>query len=92
MIDARLIASDDLSPAPGRVIRLDERTARALAVGIGGVVELMNPQGAPLRAWVVGLLPGDGRRGQIAPTALPMLALAHVDDVEVRAVHSGVLP
>ena len=70
---------------------MDETTARALGVGTGGVVELVNPRGAPLRAWVVGLLPGNGRRAQIAPAALRMLVLTDAAEVEVRAVHSGTL-
>jgi hypothetical protein len=70
---------------------VDETTARALGVGVGGVVELVNPRGAPLRAWVVALLPGNGRRAEIAEAALRMLALADGAEVEVRAVHSGIL-
>ena len=57
----------------------------------GGVVELVNPRGAPLRAWVVGLLPGDGHRGEIAAEALRMLAVADGAEMEIRAVHSGTL-
>jgi N-methylhydantoinase B len=87
----RLSAAADVEAARGRSIRVDETTARALGVGTGGVVELVNPRGAPLRAWVVGLLPGNGRRGEIAPAALRMLALADGAEVEVRAVHSGAL-
>jgi hypothetical protein len=51
----------------------------------------VNPRGAPLRAWVVALLPGNGRRAEIAEAALRMLALADGAEVEVRAVHSGIL-
>jgi hypothetical protein len=54
-------------------------------------VELVNPRGAPLRAWVVGLLPGNGRHAEIAPAALRMLALAAGTEVEIRIVHSGAL-
>jgi hypothetical protein len=60
-------------------------------VRVGGVVELVNPRGAPLRAWVVGLLSGNGRRAEVEPAALPMLGLAAGSEVEVRAVHSGAL-
>ena len=83
--------SDDVEGERGRAIRVDETTARALGVGMGGVVELVNPHGAPLRAWIIGLLPGNGRRAEIAPAALRMLALARGTEVEVRAVHSGAL-
>jgi hypothetical protein len=84
-----LRAAADVESARGRAIRVDEASARALGVGTGAVVELVNPRGAPLRAWVVGLLPGNGRRAEIAPEALGMLALTDGAEVEVRAVHSG---
>ncbi len=87
----RLGAAAGVETARGRAIRVDETTARALGVGLGGVVELVNPHGAPLRAWVVALLPDNGRRAEIAPAALGMLALADGTEVEVRAVHSGAL-
>jgi N-methylhydantoinase B len=87
----RLAAAAGVEPARGRAIRVDETTARALGVKVGGVVELVNPRGAPLRAWVIGLLPGNSRRAEIAPAALGMLALADGAEVEVRAVHSGAL-
>jgi hypothetical protein len=60
-------------------------------VGPGAIVELVNPRGAPLRAWVAALLPGNGGRGEIAPNALAMLSPRDGELVEIRAVHSGVL-
>jgi len=42
-------------------------------------------------AWVIGLLPGNGRRAEIAAAALQMLAVTDGDEIEVRAVHSGAL-
>ena len=50
----------------------------------------MNPRGAPLRAWVAGLLPGDGARAEIASAALAMLGAGDAP-VELRALHSGAL-
>ncbi len=84
----RCLMSNERRAAP---IRIDEATARALGLVTGGVIELVNPRGAPLRAWVVGLLPGNGRRGEIAAAALRMLALTDGAEVEIRAVHSGIL-
>jgi hypothetical protein len=72
-------------------VRLDRATAAALGIGAGAVVELVNPRGAPLRAWLVGLLDGDEARAELAPAALAMLPVAAAADVEVRAVHSGAL-
>ena len=83
-------AEGEIETARGRPIRIDEATAQALGVGVGGVVELVNPRGAPLRAWVTGLLPGNGSRAALSPAALRMLA-AGDDEVEIRAVHSGAL-
>ncbi|HTO10483.1 MAG TPA: hydantoinase B/oxoprolinase family protein [Candidatus Binatia bacterium] len=87
----RVEAAPGLDDPRGRAVRLDSATAAALGAGAGAVVELVNPRGAPLRAWVVGLLPGEPRRAEIAPAALRMLALRDGAEAEVRAVHSGAL-
>jgi N-methylhydantoinase B len=85
----RPAAGAGLDAARGRAVRLDAETARALGVGPGAIVELVNPRGAPLRAWLVGVLPGNGRRAELAADALRMLPAGV--DLEVRAVHTGVL-
>jgi hypothetical protein len=54
-------------------------------------VELVNPAGAPLRAWVEPLVPGADPRAEISPGALAMLGLGDGAMVEVRAVHPGAL-
>jgi N-methylhydantoinase B len=86
----RLAAVGDLEADRGRLIRLDGASATRLGIGVGAIVELVNPRGAPLRAWVAGLLPGDGARAEIAPAALAMLGAGDAP-VELRAVHSGAL-
>jgi hypothetical protein len=58
-------------------------------VAEGAVVELVNPRGAPLRAWVAGIMPGDRHRAEIAAEALRMLAITDGALLEIRAVHSG---
>jgi hypothetical protein len=65
-------------------------------VQAGAVVELVNPRGAPLRAWVSSLTAAARRAdatpcAELAPIALRMLAIADGSEVEVRAVHSGAL-
>ncbi len=87
----RLTPVGDLDAERGRLLRLDTDTAATLDVGPGAIVELVNPRGAPLRAWVTALLPGNGRRGEIAPNALAMLSPRDGELIEIRAVHSGVL-
>jgi N-methylhydantoinase B len=87
----RLHAVSDLDADRGRLVRLDAHTADRLGVAPGAVVELVNPRGAPLRAWVAALTPSDGPRAEVAPDALVMLALADGAEVELRAVHSGAL-
>jgi hypothetical protein len=87
----RLAAVPDLDTERGRAIRLDAGTGARLGVGAGAVVELVNPAGAPLRAWVEGVIPGDGCVAQVPPIALRMLALDEGAEVEIRAVHSGTL-
>jgi N-methylhydantoinase B len=89
-IRVRLTPAGDLDSDRGRLVRLDAEVARRLGVGPGAIVELVNPRGAPLRAWVAALLPGNGGRAEIAPSALAMLP-SDGELVEVRAVHSGVL-
>jgi len=86
----RLIAAPGLDGPRGRAIRLDAATAGALGVGAGAVVELVNPRGAPLRAWVTDVVTGESR-AEIAPAALGMLGAAAGAEVDVRAVHSGLL-
>ncbi len=87
----RLTPVSDLDTARGRLVRIDTETARRLGVVPGAIVELVSPRGAPLRAWVAALLPGNDGRAEIAPGALAMLSGGDRDLVEVRAVHSGVL-
>jgi N-methylhydantoinase B len=85
----RLAAAAGLEAARGRHLRLDAQTARALGVSPGAIVELVNPRGAPLRAWLVGVLAGNGGRAELAPDALRMLPAGI--ELEVRAVHTGAL-
>ena len=87
----RLVPVDDLETERGRLVRVDGETAGRLGVGPGAIVELVNPRGAPLRAWVASLLAGDGARVEISARALPMLGLPAGTPVDLRAVHSGVL-
>ncbi|HUM14728.1 MAG TPA: hydantoinase B/oxoprolinase family protein [Candidatus Nitrosotalea sp.] len=85
----RLHPVTDLDADRGRLVRLDASTAARLGVGAGAIVELVNPRGAPLRAWVAAVMPGNGGRAEISPSALAMLALPDGALVELRAVHSG---
>ena len=81
----------DIETGVGRGIRIDAETARQLGVAEGAVVELVNPRGAPLRAWVASVLPGNGLRAEVAADALRMLAITAGALLEIRAVHSGTL-
>jgi N-methylhydantoinase B len=87
----RLVVASDLDTERGRALRLDTDTAARLGVGAGAVVELVNPRGAPLRAWVSELRPGHGSVAEVPPIALRMLVLDEGAEVEIRAVHSGIL-
>jgi N-methylhydantoinase B len=75
----------------GRSITLDADTASRLGIGVGGIVELVNPRGAPLRAWVERITDGPAGCAEIAAAALPMLGLRETAEVEIRALHSGAL-
>jgi N-methylhydantoinase B len=80
-----------LAAGGGRYRRLDAATAARLGVNVGAIVELVNAGGAPLRAWVVEVAPGNGGRAWVAPAALRMLALSGGAEVEIRALHRGAL-
>jgi len=83
------VSAADIGAGLGRGIRIDAETARRLGVTEGAVVELVNARGAPLRAWVASIMPGDGHRAEIAAEALRMLAVTDGALLEIRAVHSG---
>ena len=88
---ARLAPALDLEADRGRLVRLDRQLAARLGVGPGAIVELVNPRGAPLRAWVATVTSGDGGRAEIAPSAIEILGVGEDARIEIRAVHSGVL-
>ena len=79
----------DIETEVGRAIRIDAETARRLGFAEGAVVELVNPRGAPLRAWVASIMPGNGHRAELAADALRMLTVTDGALLEIRAVHSG---
>jgi len=81
----------EVAAALGRAIRIDSETAQRLGVAQGAVVELVNARGAPLRAWVASVTPGNGLGAEIAAEALRMLAIGDGAELEIRAVHSGKL-
>jgi len=93
--DARLrvclATTSDLDGHGRRAIRIGEDTAARLGIAPGAVVELVNPGGAPLRFWVRAITAASGGGAQIGLSALAMLELAPGAEVEIRAVHSGVL-
>jgi N-methylhydantoinase B len=90
-IHVSLAAGPDLEGQLGRSIRLDADTASRLGVALHAVVEIVNLHGAPLRAWVTSIVPGDSGRAEVSPDAMRMLELADGVRVEIRAVHSGML-
>ena len=87
----RLAVVGDLDSDRGRALRLDADTAARLGIGAGAVVELVNPAGAPLRAWVAGVLAGHSGVAEVPPAVLRMLTLAEGAEVDIRAVHTGAL-
>ena len=89
-VRVRLVTDEHLERGAGRAIRLDADTATQLGITAGSIVEIVNPRGAPLRAWVVEL--GGDAAAAVSPMALRMLGVAGRDiEVEIRGVHSGVL-
>jgi N-methylhydantoinase B len=90
-IHVSLAAGPDLEGERGRSIRLDADTASRLGVASHAVVEIVNSHGAPLRAWVTSIVPGDSARAEVSPDAMRMLGHADGVRVEIRTVHSGIL-
>jgi N-methylhydantoinase B len=87
----RLTVAAGLDPERGRAILLDAETSERLGVGEGAVVELVNPRGAPLRAWVAGVHLHGEHRAEVSSAAIGMLGMDDGAEVEIRAVHSGSL-
>lgn len=80
----RLHRLDGLEYKEGhRVCRLSQPTARRLGVREGDIVELVNPRGAPLRAWVE-LDAADGDSGALSEDGLAILGIREGESVEVR--------
>jgi N-methylhydantoinase B len=75
---------DDLDESRVRQIALERSTAERLGAGPGDVVEVINPGGAPLRAWVTAILPAGAARAEVSPIALTLLALGPGARVELR--------
>ncbi len=90
-VRVRLWPGDGLDSPRGRAVRLDAATAARLGARAGSVVELVNAGGAPLRAWVRAVAPGDGAGAWLESAALRMLALPPGAEVEIRALHAGTL-
>jgi N-methylhydantoinase B len=90
---ARVRSIAGLDVPRGREVRLSAGALRALGAAPGAVVEFVNPHGAPLRAWVAGgVAAGDVPAAELPPIALRMLAVSDGAEVDIRVVHSGVLP
>jgi N-methylhydantoinase B len=82
----RLGVRDDLDEARVRQIALAPGTAAGLGVTAGDVVEIVNPQGAPLRAWVAAAPATVPSEAEISADALVMLGMTAGTAVEVRAL------
>jgi N-methylhydantoinase B len=82
------LRADAGSPEPEghRVCRLSAAAAARLGVEAGDVLELVNPRGAPLRAWVVTEEGGGSDEARLAPEALAMLGAADGARVEARVI------
>ncbi len=68
-----------------RVCRVSRLAARRLGVQEGDVVELVNPNGAPLRVWVE-VDAADGDVGSLSEDGLAILGVKEKESVEVRSI------
>jgi N-methylhydantoinase B len=85
----RLGVREDLDEARVRQIALDPATAAGLGVRAGDVVEIVNPHGAPLRAWVAAPPATISPGAEVSTAALAMLGMTAGAPVEVRALTSS---
>jgi N-methylhydantoinase B len=69
-----------------RLCPLGDRTIKELGLEEGDLVELVNPRGAPLRAWVKGL--GSGERGAVylGKVGMEILGAIEGEKVELRKI------
>jgi N-methylhydantoinase B len=80
-------------PAPDgrRTCRLSAGAAERLGLGEGDIAEFVNPMGAPLRAWIEGVVEDGGDLAWLARDACALLA-ADDEAVEVRSAASRRAP
>jgi N-methylhydantoinase B len=83
-----IVSTDGLDESRVAGITLSRPTAERLRAGIGAVVELVEPRGAPLRLWVSAITDGDNGRALVSADTLRMLGLASGARVEIRPLVS----
>jgi len=69
-----------------RLCLLEPQTIKDLGLKEGNLVELVNPKGAPLRAWIKGLEGGDRGVVYLGKVGMEILAAKERDRIEIRKV------
>jgi hypothetical protein len=74
-----------VAPDGRRICRLSTAAAGKLGLGAGDIIELVNPMGAPLRAWIDEVGGDGGDLAWLAADACTLLA-AGGESVEIRRI------
>jgi N-methylhydantoinase B len=85
-VHVELHPTDALDETRVSAIVLPPALAERLGARVGAVLELVDPQGAPLRLWLAAIAEGDGQYGLVSTGTLRMLGAAPSTRVEIRAL------
>ncbi len=85
---ATLVESADRDE-PVRVVALDADTARRIGAAVGDVVEIVNPRGAPVRAWLRQTRPAGAPGAAVSAETLAMLGARAGEAVGIRLVYAA---
>ena len=85
-IHVELHPTDALDETRVSGIILAPAVAVRLGARVGAVLELVDPQGAPLRLWLAAIAQSDGERAFVSAATLQMLGLAPGTRAEIRAL------
>jgi len=87
-VTVEIASTDGLDESRVSGITLSRPIAERLRAGVGAVVELVEPRGAPLRLWVSAITDGGNGRALVSAETLRMLGLASGARVEIRPLVS----
>jgi hypothetical protein len=85
-VHVELGVTDDLDEERLSGIVLPRTLAERLDAGVGSVLEILDPRGAPLRVWLFAVVDVGDRRALVSPRSFAMLGLTGGSRVHLRAL------